>query len=442
MASGPGRLREVGGWQLQERLGRGGNGEVYKAVKGDRVAAIKILHSGRWDDVRRARFRDEIDAMQRCQEFGCIPVIEFDVPAAGVPGQAWFAMDLAEPLVDALGDNPSLVDVVSCVRDIARVLVSIHARGIAHRDIKPDNLFRYKGRWTVGDFGLADFDGKLAKTREGEKIGPVFYIAPEMLNEAVSADGEPADCYSLAKTLWVLITGQKFPLPGPLLRNIDALKASTYHSDERAPLLDAVLESATRHTASARPTMEEFAQELDTWLMPTGPASNDGLDLSDFAAVFSVAKYQMEVEQMERNAEAARVNETGERIREKLRPHVERLVTALNTASLTGVHGTVDNYMWGGMVRAAVPRQSNSGGFVRLELAINGNYQDPQRATLGVVCSVRRDGEQSGTFWEKSVEFLPGGSGEDIQIERLFSEVAAQLRPAVTRAAELNQALG
>jgi len=103
MASGTGRLREAGGWQLQQRLGRGGNGEVHKALKGDRVAAVKILHSGRWDDVRRARFRDEIDAMQRCQEFGCIPVLEFDVPDASASGQAWFAMDLAGPLEDALG---------------------------------------------------------------------------------------------------------------------------------------------------------------------------------------------------------------------------------------------------------------------------------------------------------------------------------------------------
>lgn len=328
---------------------------------------------------------------------------------------------------------------VSCVRDIARVLVLIHGRGISHRDIKPDNLFRYKGRWTVGDFGLADFEGKLAKTREGEKIGPVFYIAPEMLNDALSADGAPADCYSLAKTLWVLITGQRFPLPGSLLRNIEALKASTYVSDERAPLLDAILEAETNHSPSARPTMEEFARELDTWLVPVAPASDDGLDLSDFAAEFSVGKYQMEVERMESDAEVARIYATGERIREKLRPHFTRLVTALNSANLVGVHGTVDDYIWGGTAMATVPRKPNSDGFARLRLNINGDYQNPQRGKLTAFYFVWRDGEQESVIWERMVEFLPGGSGEDVEIERLLTDVTGQLRLVVARAAELSR---
>jgi serine/threonine protein kinase len=435
---------QVGGWQLQTRLGRGGNGEVYEAEKAGQSAAIKILHTPKWDKKRQARFQDEIEAMKRCEELGCIPVLESDVPeTVSYSHPAWFAMRLAESLEDALGEEPTLVEVVSSIRDIAHLLTKIHAMGIAHRDIKPDNLFRYEGRWTVGDFGLAEFDGKLAKTAEGEKIGPVFYIAPEMLNDAVESDGKAADVYSLAKTLWVLITGQRFPLPGTFTKTVEALKASTYVSDARAPLLDAVLEGATNHAAIARPLMGQFARELDAWLNPqTENAIEADLDLSEFAPALAIPKYQMEATLAANAVEQARINETGERIREKLRPFVNQLASALSNANLDGVHGQVDNYFWGGLLQAAVPRATNAAGFARLQMELAGDYQDAKSAKLSATYRVSIDGQQRIDVWTTSTSFLPGGSEEDVEISRLFAAIRGQFKSVVAQVIDMDKTLG
>jgi hypothetical protein len=84
----------------------------------------------------------------------------------------------------------------------------------------PDNLFFFENRFAVGDFGLVSFEGKSADTAQGERIGPMFFMAPEMLNSAIEADGQFADVYSLAKTLWVMATGQRSPQPGRLGRQV------------------------------------------------------------------------------------------------------------------------------------------------------------------------------------------------------------------------------
>lgn len=434
---------QVGGWQLQKQLGRGGNGEVFKAEKSGQSAAIKILHTPGWAKKRQTRFQDEIEAMRRCEALGCIPVLEADIPEAVSDSRpAWFAMRLAEPLEDALGEEPTLVEVVSCIRDVAHLLKEIHAEGIAHRDIKPDNLFRYEGRWTVGDFGLAEFDGKLAKTAEGEKIGPVFYIAPEMLNDAVESDGKAADVYSLAKTLWVLITGQRFPLPGTFTKTVDALKASTYVSDERAPLLDAILEAATNHAANARPSMDEFARELDMWLNPqTQSASDADLDLSEFAPALAIPKYQMESTVEANAAQQARINETGERIREKLRPLFDELSEALRNANLIGVSGRVDNYTWGGELQAAVPRATNTAGFARLQMQVGGDYQDAQSAKLSATYRVSVDGQPRTDVWTTSTSFLPASSEEDAQIARFLVAIRGEFKSVVKQVIALDKTL-
>jgi serine/threonine protein kinase len=96
---------------------------------------------------------------------------------------------------------------------IAGALSRVHAPENAHRDIKPNNLYWHDGRWCLGDFGLAEFDDAESITRSDRKLGPAYYIAPEMLNNASSADGCAADVYSLGKTICVMATGQKYPLP-------------------------------------------------------------------------------------------------------------------------------------------------------------------------------------------------------------------------------------
>jgi serine/threonine protein kinase len=102
------------------------------------------------------------------------------------------------------------------VREYALTLAGLAAKGIGHRDLKPENLFRHEGRWVIGDFGLATYPGKEPITVGERRLGPLYFIAPEMLREPDVADAGPADVYSLAKTLWALASGQRYPPEGQI----------------------------------------------------------------------------------------------------------------------------------------------------------------------------------------------------------------------------------
>jgi serine/threonine protein kinase len=123
-------------------------------------------------------------------------------------------MPIAEVVSDALGESPMLNDVVKAVSTYAATLARLAEQAVHHRDVKPANLFRLGDEWVIGDFGLVTFPGKDAATEPGQKLGPANFVAPEMVQDATQAKAGPADVWWLAKTLWVLATGQTGPHPG------------------------------------------------------------------------------------------------------------------------------------------------------------------------------------------------------------------------------------
>jgi hypothetical protein len=154
--------------------------------------------------------------------------------------------------------------------------------------VKPDNLYRYEERWVVGDFGLVSFPSKEAITEDKRKLGPLYFLAPEMLSNPSTADGKPADVYSLIKTFWVLATGQNYPPPGQHGIEIPALTLSAYIEHPQARLLDRLIEDCTSHLPNSRPSMQEVATELQSWLKP--PASPVSVsDLSDLSSRISAS---------------------------------------------------------------------------------------------------------------------------------------------------------
>jgi len=258
------KVTKLGQWHLLEEIGKGGNGRVCRAQSDNCTAALKILHKR--DRVQR--FRDEVTAMNLLAGTqGVLPVLDSHIPEA--PTQldpAWFAMPLATRLEDALGDPPDPTEIVKAIRDISHVLIAVHSKGFSHRDIKPDNLFKYGDQWVVGDFGLVDFDGKDHKTAEGERIGPIYFIAPEMLLARQAEDGKAADVYSLAKTLWVLLTGFRFPVPGGYDAAMPICQLRSYLKLRHSIQLDKLIERCTAIDPKTRPTMQSFAEEVAGWL--------------------------------------------------------------------------------------------------------------------------------------------------------------------------------
>ena len=281
----------IAGWEILEFINQGGNGVVWRAQKNGKEAAFKVLQKRHLKSHERAtRFHDEIAVMIECQDLsGVLPLLDYQLPkkpsAANLP---WYCTELAVPMPVALDAENSVDDILKACIGIAEVVSQLHARNISHRDIKPENLFVLDGIWMVGDFGLASFPEKGEITPGGEKLGPLFYIAPEMLNNPNTAEGKAADVYSLAKLLWKLLTGQAYPLPGPHSATEPISSVKTFVSDPRATKLDKLIEAATHLEPKRRIVASDFAGELRAAL--SGPVeipeSFSGIDLTDLSDVF------------------------------------------------------------------------------------------------------------------------------------------------------------
>lgn len=259
-------------------LGTGGNSEVWR-VSGDdgRSGALKVSKHRRGD--RLARFLDEIEFLVDPGP-GVLPLI--DLAPEGARDPLWYVTPEAIVLSSTIGDDVPAVERVTAVRDIACTLAGLAERGIGHRDIKPENLFLLDGKYLVGDFGLVSYPEKAPVTKAGRKLGPIDYMAPEMRVDADTAAAGPADVYSLAKTLWVLLTGHVPPLPGPHRVDDMAYALETYVAGTRLRTLDLLLERCTHHVPDERPTMADVANELEAWLLP--PRPEHVVTLADIAA--------------------------------------------------------------------------------------------------------------------------------------------------------------
>ncbi len=291
--------QKFGQWSLigTEPLGRGGNGAVWKAVSdAGTQGAIKFLHKNHFmpPTKRFARFCDEVKFMRsEAGNPGIMPLLDCHSPASPTPeDRPWLVTPLAVPFTQLnLTGATQLPDLVCRIEAIARTLAKLHAERKWHRDVKPDNLFDLNGASVLGDFGLADYPEKGAVTEATEIMGPLFYVAPELMTDAADTPAGPGDVYALAKTLWVLASGQKYPLQGQQRTETPGLRLSTYCPHPRAHNLDMLLERATTHDPSERETMEGFANELAAWLQPVN-LSPTTLDLtalaSEYQSVFQI----------------------------------------------------------------------------------------------------------------------------------------------------------
>jgi serine/threonine protein kinase len=256
----------IGRWRLISPLGEGGNADVWRAECGGESAAVKVLRSRSAASEQYARFRQEVAALERLRDVpGILPLIEHHLPAGPTKSDpAWLAMPVATPIAEALGPTAQLDRIVAAVADVANALTKAATLNVHHRDIKPQNLYVFKGRACVGDFGLAAIPDRAALTADGRKLGPMWYLAPEMLNDASSADPAPADVYSLGKTLWVLVSGQAYPFPGEMVDS--SLRLANYSGDQRTPFLDHLVARSCLHSPSDRPTVVDLANELRAFL--------------------------------------------------------------------------------------------------------------------------------------------------------------------------------
>ena len=166
----------VGHWTLQRQIGKGGNGFVWLANDPEgRMAAIKFLNSDHFGKQRETRFRDEIKFLtNETKRPGVLPLIECYVPDISTQEDGpWLATPVAKCFTELeLAGVEKLTELVRHIEAVGQTLAKLHAENKWHRDLKPENLFILDGTTPViGDFGLVDFPGKDANTRDSETLG-------------------------------------------------------------------------------------------------------------------------------------------------------------------------------------------------------------------------------------------------------------------------------
>jgi serine/threonine-protein kinase len=173
----------VGDWVIDDRLGEGGMGAVYRvhSMLSDRVvAALKMLKENA-DAEARARFVREAEALSTLSHPAIVRVMAVgEDPARGLP---YLAMELAhgETLKARLQRGPlTLAEALSAFAPLASALEHAHAAGIFHRDVKPANIIlRRGGGVKLVDFGIAMGQSWGALTATGH-VGTFSYLPPEI----------------------------------------------------------------------------------------------------------------------------------------------------------------------------------------------------------------------------------------------------------------------
>jgi serine/threonine protein kinase/tetratricopeptide (TPR) repeat protein len=259
----------LGPYRIVEELGSGGMGAVYRADVVDRTSvglelganvALKVIHPHLLGtDGFFKRFLREAEVGRRVQH-ECV-VRTYDVDATVLDGRQvnYMVMEYVSgrSLRHVLADLGTVPDAL--LREIAvqaaAGLAAIHAQGIVHRDMKPENiLLSDDERVRIMDLGVARLtEASIAITREGQFAGSVLFAAPEQLTGGDV--GPHSDLYSLGVTLLELATGQ-----------------NPFRREDAGAVIRAHLADVPRRAHDVNPDTSVFLSEVIATLAAKQPA--------------------------------------------------------------------------------------------------------------------------------------------------------------------------
>jgi serine/threonine protein kinase len=284
-----------GRYRVERKLGDGGMGEVWLATHLllERQDALKVIHASlAGDDEFVQRFVREARAINRLDHPSIVRVFDFGRLR---DGRFYLAMKYVEGepldvLLDRSGQLP-LPQLVSILAQLADAIGHAHARGVIHRDLKPQNLLLSGEHLMVLDFGIAKIlrDDPMRLSATGQVLGTPSYMAPEQLRGV--GDDPRSDLYALGCIAYQLATGappfvgeaaelaeahlalrpespSRRRREGPMPRELDELIMRCLEKDPRArhsgaPELRAHLEAIRLGPLLPRPTPGAPDGELD-----------------------------------------------------------------------------------------------------------------------------------------------------------------------------------
>ena len=259
----------LGPYRLDEVLGEGGMGLVFKATRESdgEVVALKVMRFELIEDpVFGRRFEQEARAASEVSEPHLVPVLE----AGQAEGRRYLASKFieGETLDDKLEDGPlGVVDTARWAQDVGAGLTALHEAGIVHRDLKPGNIIIESGGTAMlTDFGLAKGRAYTVLTKPGQVMGTLDYLAPELIK------GSPAtpatDIYALGCTIYECIAGQ------PPFADKEGIQVGLAHVAEPPPDLsefrddlppgfaEAVLSALAKEPEQRPPSAVEYGRLL------------------------------------------------------------------------------------------------------------------------------------------------------------------------------------
>jgi tetratricopeptide (TPR) repeat protein len=265
-------------YQVVRLVGEGGMARVYLAqdLRHARQVALKVLRPEVGAAVGSDRFLREIRIIAGLQHPNILPL--FDSGSTPRPGPGpdglWFVMPYVEgeslrARIQREGRLP-FEEALRIAQDVAGALDYANARGIVHRDVKPENILLSDGHAFVADFGVAravDLAGPHGPTAIGLAMGTPAYMSPEQAGGEADLDGR-SDVYSLACVIYEMLAGSA-PFGGRTPREIMARHALEQVPPLRTarpdlpPAVDAALQRGLAKDAGDRsPTAMQMVRDL------------------------------------------------------------------------------------------------------------------------------------------------------------------------------------